>query len=206
MHPSASTHPVGLPLRFSTGDATQVITVVADSTSSTQAVLQAWHRDGSGWARVGPAVHAWLGYAGMSTHASEQSTATPIGSFALTEAFGRQANPGTALPYRQTTPADWWISQPGKLYNTEQHCTGKCPFTQGDPNEHLYYEMPYYEYAVVIDYNTSPVVQGAGSAFFLHVTVGEPTQGCVSIDQQDLVRIMRWLSPRDHPRILMGVA
>jgi L,D-peptidoglycan transpeptidase YkuD (ErfK/YbiS/YcfS/YnhG family) len=49
------------------------------------------------------------------------------------------------------------------------------------------------------------VHQGAGSAFFLHVTVGEPTQGCVSIDRDQLVRIMRWLDPKKHPRILMGV-
>jgi L,D-peptidoglycan transpeptidase YkuD (ErfK/YbiS/YcfS/YnhG family) len=151
-------------------------------------------------------VHAYLGTAGFSTHASEASTATPTGSFTLTEAFGRQPDPGTALPYRQTTPADWWISQPGPLYNTEQHCTSGCSFTQGNPNEHLYYEMPYYEYAVVIDYNRTPVTQGAGSAFFLHVTVGQPTQGCVSIDESDLLRILRWLKPADHPRILMGIA
>jgi L,D-peptidoglycan transpeptidase YkuD (ErfK/YbiS/YcfS/YnhG family) len=66
--------------------------------------------------------------------------------------------------------------------------------------------MPYYEYAVVIDYNRTPVTQGAGSAFFLHVTVGQPTQGCVSIDESDLLRILRWLKPADHPRILMGIA
>jgi len=145
----------------------------------------------------------------MSTHASESSTATPIGSFTLTQAFGHEADPGTAIPYRQTTPADWWISQPGPLYNTEQHCSLSCPFATGAPNEHLYYELPYYEYALVIDYNTrnapGGVRQGAGSAFFLHVTVGQPTQGCVSIDKADLVRILRWLKPADHPRILMGI-
>ena len=81
---------------------------------------------------------------------------------------------------------------------------GGCAFTQGDPNEHLYYEQPYYNYAVVIDYNRAPVVQGAGSAFFLHVTVGAPTPGCVSIDEADLVALLRWLTPAGHPRILIG--
>jgi L,D-peptidoglycan transpeptidase YkuD (ErfK/YbiS/YcfS/YnhG family) len=87
-----------------------------------------------------------------------------------------------------------------------QHCSSNCPFTQGDPNEHLYYETPYYNYAVVIDYNRAPVRQGAGSAFFLHVTVGAPTQGCISIAQAQLVRILRWLDPSAHPRILIGTA
>ena len=113
---------------------------------------------------------AWLGADGMTPHPSEQLSAAPMGSFTLTQAFGHDPIPGTALPYVQTDPADWWISQPGPLYNTMQHCSSGCAFTQGDPNEHLYYETPYYNYAVVIDYNREPVRQGAGSAFFLHVT------------------------------------
>jgi L,D-peptidoglycan transpeptidase YkuD (ErfK/YbiS/YcfS/YnhG family) len=145
-----------------------------------------------------------LGTDGVGS-ASEQTTTTPEGSFTLTQAFGRFTDPGTALPYRRTTPADWWISQPGPLYNTEQHCASGCSFTQGAPNEHLYYELPYYDYAVVIDYNRDPVRPGAGSAFFLHVTVGAPTQGCVSIARDQLVRILRWLRPAQHPRILIGV-
>ena len=63
---------------------------------------------------------------------------------------------------------------------------------------------------MVIDYNTrnapGGVHQGAGSAFFLHVTDGEPTAGCVAIPQADLVSIMTWLTPAAHPRILIGVA
>lgn len=205
----ATARAASLPLYFGTAGATEVITVVAASTSSTQGTVQAWRKVSGGWRRVGPAVHAWLGSDGLTRHPSETRSATPIGTFTLTHAFGRYADPGTAVPYTRTTPADWWISESGSLYNTMQRCASNCPFTLGDPNEHLYYTVPYYRYAVVIDYNTrnSPtgVVQGAGSAFFLHVTVGAPTQGCVSIDQSQLVRIMRWLRPGDHPRILIGI-
>ena len=137
-------------------------------------------------------------------------SATPMGSFTLTQAFGYYSDPGTALPYLKTRSSDWWISQSGPLYNTHQRCASNCPFNRGAPNEHLYYERPYYGYAVVIDYNTrnapGGVRQGAGSAFFLHVSVGAPTAGCVSIDKADLVRILRWLKPSAHPRILIGVA
>lgn len=193
-----------LPLHYSTGAARQVLTVVASATSDTEGTLRAWRRVPGGWRPVGPAVHAWLGSAGMTPHPSESLSAVPMGSHRLTQAFGRDPDPGTALPYRQTTPADWWISQAGPYYNTEQHCVSDCPFTLGAPNEHLYYEVPYYDYAVVIDYNRHPVRQGAGSAFFLHVAVGEPTQGCVAVDRDQLVRILRWLRPAAHPRILIG--
>ncbi len=206
--PAAKSRPMSLPLHFRTGAASQVITVTAASTSSTEGTLQAWRRSGNGWRRVGSAVPAWLGSDGLTKEPSETRSATPIGSFTLTRAFGRNAGPGTALPYTRTTPADWWISESGPLYNTIQRCASGCAFTQGDPNEHLYYATPFYRYAVVIDYNTrnapGGVVQGAGSAFFLHVTVGAPTQGCISIDEGRLIRLMRWLSPGRHPRILIG--
>jgi L,D-peptidoglycan transpeptidase YkuD (ErfK/YbiS/YcfS/YnhG family) len=198
-------------LRFSTGTATRVITVTAHSSGSTVATLQAWTKAaGGGWLKHGTAVTAHVGADGLSSHPSEYRSATPIGTFTLTQAFGRYADPGTALPYFRTRPSDWWISQAGPLYNTHQRCSSGCAFTLGSPNEHLYYETPYYNYAVVIDYNTrnSPtgVVQGAGSAFFLHVTDGAPTAGCVAIPQWKLVRLMRWLTPTAHPRILIGVS
>jgi L,D-peptidoglycan transpeptidase YkuD (ErfK/YbiS/YcfS/YnhG family) len=198
-----------LPLGYGTGSATRVITVTARSTGSTTGVLQAWNKaPGGGWLKYGAAVTAHIGSQGMSASPSESRSATPMGSFTLTQAFGRDADPGTALPYLKTTPSDWWISQSGSLYNTHQRCSSACPFNQGSPNEHLYYETPYYDYAVVIDYNTrnaGVVRQGAGSAFFLHVTDGAATAGCVAVPQAQVVRILRWLQPADHPRILIGV-
>ncbi|MGN6607199.1 MAG: hypothetical protein ACTHMS_09360 [Jatrophihabitans sp.] len=204
----AAAHGSALPLRYPTGDAGQVITVVAAGERSTTALLQRWTRVAGGWRAVGPQVPAEVGSAGLSAHPSESVSATPEGSFTLTQAFGRDPDPGTALPYTQTTPDDWWISESGPLYNTFQRCASGCPFTQGDPNEHLYFTTPFYDEAVVIDYNTrnSPtgVRQGAGSAFFLHVSVGEPTAGCVAIAQPALLEVLRWLRPADHPRILIG--
>ena len=191
------------------GSARQVVTVVATSHARTTATLQPWTRVSGGWRRSGPAVTAHLGAGGIG-RAREGSTRTPAGSFTLTQAFGHDRDPGTRLPYVQTTPNDWWISQSrSPLYNTRQRCTSHCSFTRGDPNEHLYYETPYYDYAVVIDYNTrnapGGVRPGAGSAFFLHVTDGSATAGCVSIPQSRLVTILRWLRPAEHPRILIGV-
>jgi L,D-peptidoglycan transpeptidase YkuD (ErfK/YbiS/YcfS/YnhG family) len=200
-----------LPLRYATGTATRVITVVGRSTRSTTATLQAWTKaSGGGWLKYGSAVTAHVGADGLSTQASEYRSATPIGSFTLTQAFGHYANPGTALPYLHTNANDWWISQAGPLYNTHQRCSSGCAFRRGAPNEHLYYETPYYNYAVVIDYNTrnapGGVRQGAGSAFFLHVTDGAATAGCVAIGQSKLISLLRWLRPTAHPRILIGVS
>ncbi|MGH3417247.1 MAG: L,D-transpeptidase family protein [Actinocrinis sp.] len=204
-----------LPLSYSTGSATQVITVTAGSTDTTTATLQPWTKTAGGtWVRHGSSVLAHVGADGLTNSMSEFISATPMGSFSLTQAFGRLSNPGTPLPYFRTTPADWWISQAGPVYNTHQRCTSGsdgngCGYKA--PSEHLYYETPYYNYAVVIDYNTrnaGPVVQNGGSAVFLHVYPPGTgaTAGCVSIPQQNLVPIMQWLNPSEHPRILIGVA
>ena len=182
--------------------------MVASSTSATTATVQAWDKAaGGGWLPHGGAIAAHVGSAGLSAHPSESVSATPMGSFGLSRAFGVLGNPGTGLSYHQTSSADWWISQAGPLYNTMQTCSSGCGFALGDPNEHLAAITPQYNYAVVIEYNTSaPIVQGAGSAFFLHVSDGSSTAGCVSIPQASLVSIMQWLTPADSPRILIGIS
>jgi L,D-peptidoglycan transpeptidase YkuD (ErfK/YbiS/YcfS/YnhG family) len=201
-----------LPLRYTTGSATRVITVVAGSHGSTTARLQAWTKAAAGgWRKYGSAVTAHVGSQGLTTQTSESKSATPIGSFTLTQAFGRRSDPGTALPYFKTTKNDWWISHAGQYYNTHQRCTSShCPSHPYSADEHLYYETPYYNYAVVIDANTrnapGGVHAGRGSAFFLHVTDGAPTAGCVAIPQSKLITLMKWLRPSAHPRILIGVA
>jgi L,D-peptidoglycan transpeptidase YkuD (ErfK/YbiS/YcfS/YnhG family) len=208
---AAATTAQQLPIRKRTYNATQVITVVAHSRTSTVATLQAWRKvSAGGWIKRGPAIRAHIGSEGMTRTPSEWKSASPIGSFTLTRTFGYRADPGTAMPYVRTRPSDWWISEAGSLYNTRQRCATNCSFTQGDPNEHLYYVRPQYAYFALIDYNTrnssTGVRQGAGSAFFLHVTDGSATAGCVAIAQDQLVSILRWLRPGRHPRILLGVA
>lgn len=200
-----------LPVTGHAPGATRVITVAASSYHTTVATLQAWvAAPGGGWLKHGGAIRAHVGAEGVSTRPSESRSATPVGSFTLTRAFGRYNNPGTGLPYFKTNSTDWWISQPGLLYNTHQHCPSGCGYTRGPPNEHLAYVLPFYRYAVVIDYNTRNVPggvrQGAGSAFFLHVTDGNATAGCVAIPQSNLVSIMKLLSLSARPRILIGVA
>lgn len=194
-----------LPVAGYLGSAGQAVTVLASGPGATQARLQAWNRTASGWVRYGAEVTAWLGSAGLTNNAREGYAGTPIGSFGLTHAFGNYADPGTRLPYFQAGPDDLWSGDVGsRTYNTHQRCAAAdCPFRTGS-SENLYDAGQVYGYAVVIDYNTAPVVAGKGSAFFLHITQDQPTEGCVSIPQATLLTILRWLDPARQPRILLG--
>jgi L,D-peptidoglycan transpeptidase YkuD (ErfK/YbiS/YcfS/YnhG family) len=183
----------------------QLITVVAPTTTSTTATLTAWQRGPLGWTPVLGPVPAKVGKGGIGT-ASETSTRTPAGSYRLTTAFGRAADPGTALPYRRVDRNDWWVSDSSSSrYNTYARCApGTCPFDESD-GENLYAAGSVYDNAVVIDYNRTPVVRGAGSAFFLHISNGAPTAGCVAIAKGSLQQVMRWLKPSAGPVISIGV-
>ncbi|NYJ07845.1 L,D-transpeptidase family protein [Petropleomorpha daqingensis] len=193
-----------LPLGLDPGRSTQVVTVVASSSRATTAKLTAWELGPNGWTAVLGPVTARIGSAGVG-QASESTTRTPAGVFSLSEGFGRQGDPGTGLPYRVVDGLDWWVSDVNSpLYNQHARCApGTCPFDES-VSENLQAAGAVYDYALVIDYNRGGT-PGAGSAFFLHVSNGSPTAGCVAIDRGSLVTLMRWLDRGSRPLIAIGV-
>ncbi len=194
---SAAADPDSPPLTY-WGSARQMITVVADSSASTTATLTAWERTDAGWRSVFGPMRAMVGAAGIG-QASEGSTRTPAGAFSLGQAFGRQPNPGTAMPYFQTDVYDWWNGNS----NSPQYNTHVRQAADPGASENLYRIGAVYDYAVDMGYNRART-PGAGSAFFLHVTDGRPTGGCVAIDRAALVGILRWLDPAKAPVINVG--
>lgn len=173
---------------------TQAIVVRSASPAATEGTLSAWTRTAGGWTPFLAPTRAFLGREGMGP-SSESAARTPEGTFPISQAFGRLADPGTALPYRQVGPDDWWVGDTtSPLYNTRQVCApGHCAFDTS-ASENLAAMGHAYDHAVVIDANTDPVRPGAGSAYFLHIG-SRPTAGCVATDQADVVTLLRWLRP-----------
>lgn len=185
-----------------TGTPRQVITVEAAAPASQVVVLRTWALAGDGrYHQVFPAVVAYVGVHGVGP-TREGLGRTPAGVFTLTRAFGNRPNDGTRLPYVLVGPDDWWDENPDSPRYNE---LVRSPVSPGGGSENLYDAGRAYAHAVVINYNVDPVVKGAGSGFFLHVSFGAPTEGCVAIPEGDLIRVMRWLNPADHPVISIGV-
>jgi L,D-peptidoglycan transpeptidase YkuD (ErfK/YbiS/YcfS/YnhG family) len=180
----------------------QVITVEATTSLSQTAVLRTWRLQSSERYKqaVGPFV-AFVGVNGVRP-TREGLGRTPVGVFTLTQAFGNEPNNGTKLPYRLVRPDDWWDENPASPQYNRLVVSDVSP---GGNSENLYYAGVAYAHAVVINYNTDPVIKGAGSGFFLHVSFGAPTEGCVAVPEGDLDRVMRWLNPSLHPVISIGV-
>ena len=188
-----ASHPEAPWFASSVGGATRVISVVGNGGSN--AVLSTWQKSGEDWTAVIDSVTAKVGSPGISTSYGESSAATPAGVFAITSAFGRQPNPGTGMSYLHVDNSDWWVSDVSSPdYNTHQRCApGTCPFNE-QASENLWNAGGVYDYALVMGVN-SRRVPGAGSAFFVHVTNGAPTAGCVAIPASTLVSTLRWVQP-----------
>jgi L,D-peptidoglycan transpeptidase YkuD (ErfK/YbiS/YcfS/YnhG family) len=91
--------------------------------------------------------------------------------FTLTRAFGNQPNDGTRLADVRAGPHDWWDEHPASAHHDRHVRSATSP--DGDA-ENLYDAGYAYSLAVVINYHYHPVVRGAGSSIFLHVSGGGP--------------------------------
>jgi L,D-peptidoglycan transpeptidase YkuD (ErfK/YbiS/YcfS/YnhG family) len=189
-----------------TGGATQLITVDAPSPSSTTAMVAAWQRSGGCWV---PAAGPWTGRTGrngLSTHHVEGDGTTPMGAYGIGPVmYGIAPNPGVHYRYHQLVCGDWWDEDPSSpAYNTFQAIgCGTAPPFHGN-SEALWTQNVAYQRFAVVNYNTGPVVPGAGSAIFLHDDLGNPTDGCVSLPTPQLDTLLRWLNPAAAPLIVIG--
>lgn len=191
-----------------TGSATQVVTVEAAGYGTTAATVALWERDGSCWTSAGGPWPAVLGAAGFSDHHAEGDDTTPTGAYGIGPTmYGTAPNPGVRYSYHQLVCGDWWDEDPSsQAYNSFQHvgCGQRPPF--GGGSEALWEDSSAYPSFAVVEYNTGPVVAGAGSGIFIHADIGSPTAGCVSLPLADLDALLRWLEPAAAPLVVMGPA
>ena len=180
----------------------QLVTVTAASCGATQAEFTAYQRVGGQWRRVfGPWV-AWIGRNGMAPPGTkrEGDGRTPSGTFGFGFFFGVDPDPGVLFPYRRVDASDVWDDDPSsRLYNEWVDDRYASPGADPEPMD-----VSAYDYGAVIAYNTART-PGLGSAIFLHVNIGMPTAGCVTLPTGELLEILRWLNPAASPRIAMGV-
>jgi len=175
---------------------------MAASYGATRAELTAYRWAGGHWQRVFGPWTAWIGRNGMARPGAkrEGDGRTPSGTFGFQFFFGVDPNPGVHFPYRRVYAYDVWDDDPGSpRYN--EWVDVRYGNAGADPEP---MDVSAYDYGAVIAYNTARTL-GLGSAIFLHINIGTPTAGCVTLPVGELLEILRWLNPSDSPRIEMGV-
>ncbi|MFN3623206.1 MAG: L,D-transpeptidase [Hyphomicrobium sp.] len=137
-----------------------------------------------------------LGRSGRRAMKREGDGATPIGDFALRQAYfraDRLARPAaTGLRLSRVRPDDGWCDGPeDRNYNRPV----RHPYPASA--ERLWRQDGLYDLVVVLGYNDRPRVAGRGSAIFMHVASPEmkPTEGCVALRRPHLLRLLKALRP-----------
>jgi L,D-peptidoglycan transpeptidase YkuD (ErfK/YbiS/YcfS/YnhG family) len=136
-----------------------------------------------------------LGRSGRRTGKREGDGATPIGRFAVRQAFyraDRLGRPRTRVPLSPLRADDGWCDDP-KDRNYNRYVRHPYPASA----EHLWRTDGLYDLVVVIGHNDKPRVRGRGSAVFIHVAGAglAPTAGCIALRRADLERLMTRLRP-----------
>ena len=178
------------------GSTTKVIIVTTKSWSATSGVATLWHKRNGTWVAVRADMAARVGRSGFKTDRREGDGSTPAGTFVMRSAFGSQANPQSAMPWRALVPHSCWSGERAD-YNRWVHrvCTSR--------DEDLWASRAVaYRYAAVVGFNDNPAVWGKGSGIFLHQGTGRATIGCVSLSNNDIIATVRWMTP--GTKIVMG--
>ncbi|MEU6773898.1 L,D-transpeptidase family protein [Streptomyces sp. NPDC046759] len=199
---------VPLPAQMAdTGGGSQLITAQADRADSTSGTLTWWDLKEGQWVQAGTAP-ARFGANGLVEGGSrEQGTnTTPTGLYGVPFGFGTKAAPsGTSIEYRTVQETSWWCqdNDSGSYNRWVDPLPGDC---RASESEHLVSYATQYAYALVIGFNYEQPVRGRGAGIFLHVNGAGATAGCVSVPEDAMERILRWVDPRKRPHMAMGTA
>ena len=155
-----------------------------------------------GWIRAGPLLlPCALGRGGRSCVKREGDGATPSGIWRATLVLyrpDRMMRPRSGLPTRPLRPDDGWCDAVGDR-NYNRHVRHPYPASA----ERLWRSDGVYDAIIILDHNTRPRVQGAGSAIFIHLARPQfqPTEGCIALARRDLLLLLARLGP--HTRLLI---
>lgn len=180
-------------------EASQKLVVRASKKTKTAATLTRYAKVKGKWVKVGSTVSAVIGKKGVGK-TKEGDARTPKGTFRLGTAFGWGGKPsGMRYPFRKATKYDYWVDDvKSRDYNKWVAYKGN-PYKRWKSFERMTHQL--YKYGVVIRYNDSPIVKGAGSAIFLHIKKSNTkyTLGCVAISEKDLLTVIKWLDSKKKP-------
>jgi L,D-peptidoglycan transpeptidase YkuD (ErfK/YbiS/YcfS/YnhG family) len=136
-----------------------------------------------------------LGRGGVTLDKKEGDGATPVGTYPFRQLIyraDRMALPETGLPVEILTPDTGWCEDPSHPdYNQKVILPHPAVCDRMTRDDHLY------DMTVVIGYNDDPVAAGKGSAIFMHLAREEwtPTAGCVGLKRDDLLEVLKQLTP-----------
>ena len=143
-----------------------------------------------------------LGINGIKNKKKEGDGITPKGIFKLKKIYYRNdkvKNIVTKVKKIKITKDMGWCDDPkSKFYNKLIRLPNKFG------HEKLYRKDDIYNLIIVLDYNMNPVIKNKGSAIFIHLAKKnyKPTQGCMGLKQNDLIKLIKMIKKNQKIKII----
>lgn len=145
-----------------------------------------------------------IGHGGIAPlgHKREGDGRTPEGVYPLRRGLCYVSDFYSRFPMEQYDENDMWSEDPTSPdYNT----LVRDPQPEYEGDRLWERRETLYRYIVVVEYNTEPIVAGAGSAIFIHAwrSQGQPTAGCIGMEEKNVRQLVEWLDVDKHPHIVI---
>jgi L,D-peptidoglycan transpeptidase YkuD (ErfK/YbiS/YcfS/YnhG family) len=200
----------------------QVLLCLAEDQKASSGILWCLEREepDEAWKARGASITVTLGRHGLAWGMGEHSGrpprgiekkregdgCSPIGVFALLQAFGSLAKPrGMRLPWLRCTAHHLGIDDPRSIHYNQivDDRVVACDWTHP---ETMVPSNGCYQLGAVIAHNPANK-PGAGSCIFMHVwqAPSVPTSGCTAMSLDEMRRVLVWLDPAKQPRLVQAI-
>jgi D-alanyl-D-alanine dipeptidase len=195
-------------------DSRQMLKVTTSNWNDRYGTMQRYEKKSNHWKMVGKSIPIILGRNGLGwglglhrvpKHAKyikkEGDGRSPAGLFYLGNGFGYE-------PFK--------ITFPYKVYKTTDHCVddsnskwynkiidSKRVKKDYKSFEHMKLKNNLYKYGITVNHNPNQIKNG-GSCIFIHIRSGngKGTAGCTAMNQDNIIKVLKWLKPKDKPLLL----
>jgi L,D-peptidoglycan transpeptidase YkuD (ErfK/YbiS/YcfS/YnhG family) len=196
----------------------QLLLVIADDFDSDHALLQAYERSDKRWQKVFAPIRVNLGRNGLGwgeglmafAHRDDEPVKhegdgkSPAGLFSLDLFFGYEEEV-FAFAYKRVDGSTLCIDESGsaqynQIITLEKDENASQRFKSF---EYMKREDDLYRLGIVVGHNKKALKE-RGSCIFIHIekAKGSATSGCTSLDEAQLMRLMRWLDRKKEPLLL----
>lgn len=172
----------------------QVILVSVEDYKSTVCVVKVLEKVDGKWV-IKQISKGYVGYEGSvdGNNRKQNSLKTPLGIYKIVSAMGIAENPGTLFPYTRIKEGMYWdLNSDSPNYNNLVYSD------PGGDRENLLEMGAQYNYVLNTSYNEEQT-KDKGGAIFIHASKNEPTAGCISIPEEDMLKLIKWVDPAKNP-------
>jgi len=192
---------------------TQLVVGIAPTWESMHGSLLRVERTLNGWKVIGPAVPVLFGKRGLAWGRGvlteqenpkvERDNKAPAGVFKIGTiyTYDHSLPHGSIYPFHTVGDGDAWVDDVSNPHYNQHVVVDPTNPPAWFKKQKMRHNDFAYRWLIEIRHNADPPVPGYGSAIFFHIRRGpdQPSAGCTTMAQADLVELIRWLRASANP-------